>query len=325
MTKVENIDKTAGLCSTCIKAATCTFPRDPNRPVLECEEFEGETFSPEGTIKIVERFAKEKGSLIAILEEMQQKYGYLPEKALRIVAERTGRSLVDVYGVATFYRAFSLKPRGRHLVSACLGTACHVRGAPRVVEELERQLKINRGDTTPDKQFTLEIVNCLGACALGPIVVVDGHYFSNVNTTKVKTILEKTLEGLDKTEVKGDLRIFPVEVNCPRCNHSLMDNEYLIDGYPSIRVTVAFGQNHGWLRLSSLYGSYNVESEYEIPMGAVVNFFCPHCHNELIGSTNCPECGTKMVPMVVREGGMVQICSRRGCKGHRLDLDRINL
>lgn len=326
MPKVEDSKQSAtGLCATCIKAATCTFPRDPKHPILECEEFEGETFSPERVIKIVEKFAEEKGGLIAILEEMQAKYGYLPEKALRIVAERTGRSLVDVYGVATFYRAFRLKPRGRHLISACLGTACHVRGAPKIVEELERQLKIKRGDTTPDKEFTLETVNCLGACALGPIVVVDGHYFSNVQTTKVKGILEKARLGLDKTEAKTDLRIFPIHVDCPRCNHSLMDPDYLIDGYPSIRVTIAFNHNHGWLRLSSLYGSYNVESEHEIPMGAVVNFFCPHCHSELIGSSNCPECGMKMVPMIVREGGMVQICSRRGCKGHRLDLNRFNL
>jgi len=104
-----------------------------------------------------------------------------------------------------------------------------------------------------------------------------------------------------------------------------MDNENQIDGYPAIRVIAAFNNTHGGIRLSSLYGSYNVESEHEIPMGAVVNFFCPHCHAELIGSSNCPECGTKMVPMIVQDGGMIQVCSRRGCKGHHLDLDRGNL
>ena len=315
----------AGLCLTCAKASTCTFPRDPKRPILECEEFEGETFNPKVALKIVEKHADEQGGIIAILEEIQAKYGYLPERALKFVAEQTGRSLVDIYGVATFYRAFSLKPRGRHLVSVCLGTACHVRGAPRVIEEFERQFKINRGETTPDKKFTLETVNCLGACALGPTVVVDGHYFSNVNSTKVGQIIEKTHLGLDMVRIKGDLRIFPIEVNCPRCNHSLMDAKYLIDDYPSIRVTMSFEQTHGWLRLSSLYGSYNVETEHEIPMGAVINFFCPHCHAELIGSSNCPECGMKMVPMIVRDGGMMQVCSRRGCKGHRLDLNGVNL
>ena len=315
----------SGLCSTCAWSATCTFPRDPEKPVLQCEEFEGEDFKPETTLKIVEKHAGEQGELISILEEMQAKYGYLPQSALKIVAERTGRSLVDVYGVATFYRSFSLKPRGKHLVSVCLGTACHVRGAPYVAEEFERQLQINREGTTPDKEFTLTMVNCLGACALGPTVVVDGHYFSNVNTAKINEIIKKVLGGLDRVEVKTDARIFPIDVNCPRCNHSLMDPSYLIDGYPSIRVTMSFENKHGWIRLSSLYGSFKIESEYNIPMGAVVNFFCPHCHAELLGSSNCPDCGTKMVPMIVRNGGMMQICSRRGCTGHRLDMNGVNL
>ncbi|MFB0508934.1 MAG: NAD(P)H-dependent oxidoreductase subunit E [bacterium] len=315
----------SGLCTTCAKVSTCTFPRDPARPILECEEFEGEVFKPETTLKILEKYAGEQGELISILEEMQAKYGYLPEKALKVVAERTGRSLVDIYGIATFYRSFSLKPRGRHLVSVCLGTACHVRGAQRVAEAFEDQLQINPGDTTPDRDFTLETVNCLGACALGPTVVIDGHYFSNVNATKVSEIIKMVREGLDKVEVKTDIRIFPIEVNCPHCNHSLMDPNYRIDDYPSIRVTLSFENKHGWIRLSSLYGSYKTESEYDVPMGAIVHFFCPHCHAELIGSTNCPECGMKMVPMIVREGGMTQVCSRHGCKGHRLDLDGVNL
>jgi methionyl-tRNA synthetase len=87
-------------------------------------------------------------------------------------------------------------------------------------------------------------------------------------------------------------------------------------------VTIAFGNQHGWLRLSSLYGSYNVESEYEVPAQAVTNFFCPHCHTELIGGWDCAECGAPMVPMIVRNGGVVQICSRKGCRSHMLDLTR---
>ena len=133
--------------------------------------------------------------LIAILEEIQAKHGYLSEKALRTLGDRTGHSLVDIYGVATFYRSFSLQPRGKHLISAGLGTACHVRAAPRIVEELERQLGIKAGETTPDKEFTLETVNCLGACALGPVVVVDGRYFSHVDTAAVKRILEAARAG----------------------------------------------------------------------------------------------------------------------------------
>lgn len=281
--------------------------------------------NPVDVTKILDKQTHRGGGIIAILEDIQASYGYLPEEALRTVAAETGRSLVDIYGVATFYRAFSLKPRGKHLVSVCLGTACHVRGAPAVAEELIKKLGIKAGETTPDNEFTLETVNCLGACALGPIVVVDGHYFSNVKATKVKAILDKVKEGLDKIEIKGDRRIFPVEVSCSRCNHSLMDSEHLIDGYPSIRVTVSFGQQHGWLTLSSLYGSYNVSSEYVIPDDTVVTFFCPYCHTELSGAYNCGDCGAPMVPMIVRGGGIVQICSRKGCRGHLLDMGETTL
>jgi NADH:ubiquinone oxidoreductase subunit E len=270
--------------------------------------------------ELVEKYGCERGGLIAILEAVQSKLGYLPKDALEAVAEKTGRSIVDIYGVATFFRAFSLEPRGRHLVSVCLGTACHVRGAPRVLSEFEKQLGISAGQTTGDREFTLETVNCLGACALGPIVVVDGHYFSTASTLKIRDILDRTLAGLDKVEIETDKRIFPVDVSCARCNHSLMDPKHPIDDHPSIRVTVSFDEKHGWLCLSSLYGSYNVASEYEIPMDVVVNFFCPHCHAELLGAGACGECGAPMVPMIVRGGGVVQICSRRGCKGHLLDI-----
>lgn len=131
------------------------------------------------------------GGLIGTLQAIQAREGYLSEEALRALSSRTGRSLVDIYGVATFYRSFSLKPRGRHLIYACLGTACHVRGAPRIAEELERRLGIKAGQTTPDGEFTLETVNCLGACALGPVVVVDGRCFPNVHASGVGAILAK--------------------------------------------------------------------------------------------------------------------------------------
>ncbi|MDP8239238.1 MAG: NAD(P)H-dependent oxidoreductase subunit E [Candidatus Hatepunaea meridiana] len=274
---------------------------------------------------IVEKSKQTRGGLIGMLQDIQARYSYLPEEALSYISEHTNRSLVDIYGVATFYKSFSLTPRGKHLCSVCLGTACHVRGAPMIAEEFERQLGIKAGQTTKDKEFTLETVNCLGACALGPIVVVDGQYFSNVKTSKVKQILSETREGLDKVEVKTDERIFPVTVSCARCNHSLMDTGYLIDDNPSIRVTVSFERKHGWLRLSSLYGSYSVEAEYEIPLNEVLDFFCPHCHSELSGASECAECGAPMVPMIVRGGGIVQICSRRGCKGHLLNLGGANI
>ena len=274
-------------------------------------------------LNILDKHQGDRGGLISVLEDIQAKYSYLPAEALKLVADTTGRSLVDVYGVATFYRSFSLKPRGKHLCLVCEGTACHVRGAPRVEQEFARQLKVRPGETTPDKQFTLETVNCLGACALGPVVVVDGHYFSNVRTTRVKPIIDKTLVGLDDAELKADLRDFILTVSCPRCNHSLMDPDHPIDGSPSIRVTASSEGEHGWLRLSALYGSFTVESEFGIRTDAVVDFFCPHCHAALKSASRCPLplCRAPMVSMIVRAGGIVQICSRRGCKGHMLDLN----
>ncbi len=269
---------------------------------------------------ILEKHEEVRGSLIAILEDIQNRYGYLPEDALKTVAEKTDRSLVDIYAVATFYKAFSLKPRGKHLISACLGTACHVRGGPVIANEIQQQLGIKSGETTEDNEFTFETVACLGACALGPVVVVDGHYFPSVKTSMVKDIIAKTRSGLDVVEIESDKRIFPIEVSCARCNHSLMDSRHVIDGRPPIKVTVSFGNKHGWMAISSLYGSYQVEAEHDIPADTVVDMFCPHCHAEMIGSSKCGDCAAPMVPMIIRGGGVVQICSRRGCKGHLLDL-----
>lgn len=281
--------------------------------------------SMSAVLGIVGKHANERGGLIAILEEIQAKYSYLPEAALRVVAETTGHSLVDIYGAATFYKSFSLQPRGRHLISVCRGTACHVRAASGIAEEVEQKLGVLSGQTTPDKEFTFETVACLGACALGPIVVVDGHYFANVQKAEVKGILARAREGLDKIELKTDDRVFPVKVRCARCNHSMLDPRVPLDGYPSIRMTVSFARKHGGVRLSCLYGSYTTESEHEVPDGTVANFFCPHCHGELSSAADCTRCSAPMVSMLVEGGGILQICSRRGCREHRLDVSGVNL
>lgn len=195
-------------------------------------------------------------------------------------------------------------------------------GGPAVAEEFEKQLELKPGGgTTRDKEITLETVRCLGACALGPIVVVDGHYFANVSRAQVEEIIRKTEAGLDASAGKSDERVFPIEVCCTHCNHTLMDPTRLVDGVPSIRVTVSYDDVHGWLLLSSLYGSYTVATGNEIPMGTIVNLFCPHCHAELVGASNCAVCDAPMVPMIVQGGGIVQICSRRGCRSHMLDLE----
>jgi len=140
---------------------------------------------------IASKYGGSRDSLVSILQDIQAEYHYLPEDALRAVAKQLGLQLIQVYGVATFFKAFSLKPRGEHIVSVCLGTACHVRGAPAVLDEVKRQLGIEPGETTDDMCFTLETVNCLGACALGPIVVVDGNYHGQMSPGKVKKVLKQ--------------------------------------------------------------------------------------------------------------------------------------
>jgi NADH:ubiquinone oxidoreductase subunit E len=140
---------------------------------------------------ILERYNCDQGMLISILQDIQDEYNYLPKETLIHVAEKLGIPQIQVYRVATFFKAFSLKPRGKHIVSVCLGTACHVRNAVRVKEKIERELGIKAGDTTDDLNFTLETVNCLGACALGPIMVVDGDYHGQMNTVKVDKVLSR--------------------------------------------------------------------------------------------------------------------------------------
>jgi|GEM_PF-94895 len=140
---------------------------------------------------IIRKSNREKSNLLAILNDIQTEYNWLPPQALKIVAEELGIHLIDVYGVASFYHAFSLSPRGKHVVTVCQGTACHVRGAPFILGRIKNQLDVEPGNTTKDDQFTLETVNCLGACALAPIVVVDGDYHGQATVQKTDALLIK--------------------------------------------------------------------------------------------------------------------------------------
>ena len=138
----------------------------------------------------LDRYQRDPGMLVSVLQDIQAEYNYLPKDALAEVSQGLDIPLTQVYSVASFFKAFSLKPRGRHLINVCLGTACHVRGAVRILEEIERKLGIKSGGTTEDNKYTLETVNCVGACALGPIVAVDGNYTGQMTATKVKPLLE---------------------------------------------------------------------------------------------------------------------------------------
>ena len=133
-------------------------------------------------------------TLLSVLQDIQAKYGYLPEEKLIETSKTLDMPLIDVYGVATFYKSFSLTPRGRHQVKVCLGTACHVRGANRIGKEIERKLAVGPGETSEDGEFSLETVMCLGCCAIGPVVVIDGKYYGQVTPTKVDSIL-RTIKG----------------------------------------------------------------------------------------------------------------------------------
>ena len=140
---------------------------------------------------ILDNYHYDKGMLISILQDIQAEYGYLPREALMQVSQGLVVALSQVYSVATFFRSFSLTPRGRHLINVCLGTACHVRGAVRLLEEMERELGVKPGETSKNLRFTLDTVNCVGACALGPIVVIDGEYSGQMKTNKVKPLLKR--------------------------------------------------------------------------------------------------------------------------------------
>ncbi len=141
--------------------------------------------------RILKRYGNDPTDIIAILQDVQHAYRYLPKDVMETLATKLDIPLSRVYHLATFFRAFSLEPRGKHELHVCLGTACHVRGAPRILEALERGLKIRAGETTPDLQFTLETVNCVGACALGPVVVVDGESKGKLNPQRAERLLKQ--------------------------------------------------------------------------------------------------------------------------------------
>jgi NADH-quinone oxidoreductase subunit E len=140
---------------------------------------------------ILDKYNRDASLLVDILQDIQAETGYLPKEML----EETSRGLnvpqSRVYSVATFYRAFSLTPRGRHVINVCMGTACHVRGAVKVLESIQKQLGIKTGETTKDLKFTLETVNCVGACALGPMVIIGEDYHGEMTPEGIVSVLKQ--------------------------------------------------------------------------------------------------------------------------------------
>jgi len=144
---------------------------------------------------IIERYQGKESAILAILQDIQAKEKYLPKETLEHLGERLHIPSSKIYRIATFFRAFSLMPRGRYEIVVCLGTACHVRGGQRIVDQFTMELGIRSGETTPDRNFTLETVNCLGVCAAGPVVAIDGQYFGKMSSTKVEETLKKFRPG----------------------------------------------------------------------------------------------------------------------------------
>jgi len=150
---------------------------------------------------ILNKYKRDQSSIIAILQDIQEQERYLPREVLEYVAQRLDIPLSKIYYLSTFYKAFSLEPRGKHIINVCLGTACHVRGAARLVDRLESDLGISAGGTTADLTFSLETVNCLGACALGPVMVIDGEYFGQMTPEQVDDLLKKYRKKPNKMKV----------------------------------------------------------------------------------------------------------------------------
>ena len=152
---------------------------------------------------IVERYSKHGGTVIGVLQDINEAYGYLPEESLRDVSKQIDVPLSTLYSLATFYTSFRLEPMGKYHVCTCVGTACHVKGAPFVVETIERELKIKAGETTEDGRFTLDTVNCLGACALAPLVVVNEEYYGKMDQKKATKVLKTYQEEPSESAVKA--------------------------------------------------------------------------------------------------------------------------
>jgi NADH-quinone oxidoreductase subunit E len=139
----------------------------------------------------MEKYREGHSSLVGLLQDVSEEFGYLPEEVLEKISDNLNIPLSHMYSLATFYTSFRLEPLGKHHCSVCVGTACHVRGADLVVDVIERELNVRDGETTEDGNFTLEKVNCLGACALGPLVVIDGEYHGKMDQRKIAKLLKQ--------------------------------------------------------------------------------------------------------------------------------------
>lgn len=166
---------------------------NPKLVVMEMSTLENTESQPEYNKidTILKKHPNEKSSLIAVLQDIENKYKYLPSWTLRYVSKKLEVPLIQVFGVASFYDAFHLTPQGKHLIRVCLGTACYLKGSNRVLEALENELGVKDGQTTSDLEYTIQSVRCLGACALAPVMIIDDHYYDKMTPLKVAHVLKQ--------------------------------------------------------------------------------------------------------------------------------------
>jgi len=185
-----------GICTNnCMVQNKAYFNRQPAMIELAAEDA--------GKVNtIMNNYHSQPEFLLAILQDIQSVYNYLPSDILRFVSQQLNVPLSKVYGIATYYTAFSLKPRGKYVINVCMGTACHVRGAGMILDALTRHLEIAPGETTKDMMFSLETVNCLGACALGPVIVSNDKYFGKMTVSRVEETLEKLTVSANRRDAE---------------------------------------------------------------------------------------------------------------------------
>lgn len=141
--------------------------------------------------EIVSAYAPDRRYALAVMQDLQHEFNYVPKEGLELLAKHIGCPVAQLYSMATFYKALSLKPKGEHIIKICNGTACHIKGSMNLAASLKRELGIDPGQTTPDGMFSIELVNCLGSCALAPVMLVDGVYYNKLKPDDVGRIIER--------------------------------------------------------------------------------------------------------------------------------------
>ena len=152
--------------------------------------FSGTKEQMDELLACIEKNKNDKGALMPVMHEAQEIFGYLPVEVQTVIADKLNIPLAEVYGVATFYSQFSLNPKGKHQISVCLGTACYVKGSDKILEVLERELKIKCGECTPDGKFSIDSCRCVGACGLAPVMIIDGEVYGKLKDGDVEEILK---------------------------------------------------------------------------------------------------------------------------------------